>query len=73
MTVNPISKARKLHSAEERRLLLTALKRNDWNVAATARELDMWVTSLRRAIVAHGLDKQLDEHGRGAGRPRKET
>jgi transcriptional regulator with GAF, ATPase, and Fis domain len=71
VTLSPLDKARARHDREERRLLLAALKRNGWNVGATARELGVWPTSLRRAIIAHGLSAQLEKHGRGAGRPRK--
>lgn len=72
MTLSPLDKARKRHDAEERRLLLAALKRNEWNVGATARELKMWVTTLRRAIVTHGLEELRRQHRRPAGRPRKD-
>jgi transcriptional regulator with GAF, ATPase, and Fis domain len=72
MTGSPLAKARARHNSEARRLLLAALKRNAWNVGATARELKMWVTTLRRAIATHGISAQLEKHGHGAGRPRKE-
>jgi len=64
-----IAKNRARARIVERRILLSALKRNGWNVGATARELMMWTTSLRRAIKAHGLEEQHKAHGRKAGRP----
>jgi transcriptional regulator of acetoin/glycerol metabolism len=71
-TAGPLEKARSRHDSEERRILLAALKRNAGNVGATARELDIWETTLRREITKHGLDAQLGAYGRKPGRPRKE-
>jgi len=67
-----LDKVCRRHSREDRDVLLRSLKRHDWNVGATARWLGVHVTTLRRAIVTHGLSAQLEKHGHGAGRPRKE-
>jgi Bacterial regulatory protein, Fis family len=66
-----ITQIRRRHKAEEKRLILGALKRNGWNVGATARALEVQPTGLRAMIRAHGIDGQLKENGREAGRPRK--
>jgi len=66
-----IAAIRRRHQDEEKRLILGALDRNDWNVGATARELGVPDTGLRAMIKSHGIDDELKQHGRGVGRPRK--
>jgi DNA-binding NtrC family response regulator len=66
-----IPRIRSLHRRKEGRLILAALERNGWNVGATARDLGVPDTGLRAMIKAHGIDEQVKQHGRGAGRPRK--
>jgi transcriptional regulator with GAF, ATPase, and Fis domain len=55
-------------AATEHRLLLRTLERHGWNLAHAARELGLWVTSIKRMMVKHGIENQ----GGKVGRPRKE-
>lgn len=47
----------------ERALLLKTLKANDWNLSATARELEMGdASSVLRSIRACGLEPEYQKH-----------
>jgi transcriptional regulator with GAF, ATPase, and Fis domain len=48
-------------------LLLRTLERHEWNQAHAARELGIWVTTLKRMMAKHGIENQ----GGKVGRPRK--
>ena len=62
-----ITQIRASQQAKERRLLLRTLVRHGWNQAHAARELGVWVTTLKRMMAKHGIENL----GGKAGRPRK--
>lgn len=73
MTKRPITipDSRRRHAAEEKKLVRAALVRNNWSLAAAARELGVAVGSLQSLIVTHEID-EYREHAPGKrGRPKK--
>ncbi len=67
-----IAGLRDRHRREERRLLLGALVRNEWSLAATAADVEVAVSTLQHLIREHDLSELYQQHvgKRGRGRPR---
>lgn len=65
------AKLRSVHAAEERKLVLAALKAHDWRVGTAAKALGIAPSTLQRLVEVHGLQEQYARHSPGRGRPRK--
>lgn len=60
-------------NAQKKAALLAALKRNDWGLSATARELEIGYSSLQSLIKKHGIERAYKKHAWPAHRPPEET
>ena len=61
---------RERHARAEAKIIVAALKRHGWSLRATAAELDVPPSTLRRAIDSHGLASQYHVMAPSRGRPK---